>query len=117
MFQKIIKDKKYFHRPQTKLRQGNVFIGVCLSTFGERWVDPNIHTWAGGVSQHAFSRAERKGMYPCMYLDRWFLSKHSLGQGGWPDRMCVFVCDRLNQKQPPKWAVSILLEYIVSMYV
>ena len=27
----------YFYRPQTKLREGNVFTGVCLSTGGGGW--------------------------------------------------------------------------------
>ena len=39
-----------FYRPQTKLREGNVFTHVCLSTGG---VYPSMHLGRGCVTQHA----------------------------------------------------------------
>ena len=96
-----------FYRPITKLREGNVFTHVCLST-------------GAGVSQHAL----RQGV---VYLARTWqggvcipvctCSGRGVDRGGGRDGLKVdrgVVHPRAhNRRQPPKRAVCIPLECIL----
>ena len=62
--------------PQTKLREGNVFTGMCLFTNGERgrydW--SQVPSWS--LVQCAWGGGVRISLVPCPFQGVWYLRSH-----------------------------------------
>ena len=63
--------KVCFYRPQTKLREGHVFTGVCLSTGDGVGTHPWIHDTTGYDRQAG--RTDPTGMLSCSFIVFTFL--------------------------------------------
>ena len=113
------------YRPQTKLREGNVFTGVCLST---EWISPwvggghlwyQVHSWgSGGWVCPGVSMPQVRWVCPCeVGMSRWggYVSGVGMSRGGYVHLVGSHHAPRymgpgILRDTVHKWAICILLE-------
>ena len=111
----------YFYRPQTKLREGNVFTGVCLS----KGVGGCLWSHGPGMGISGIRSFPEDGYFWYQVpFKRWVCLGHGYVQG-W---VCLqgWICRGVGNTPPPhpipsemigNWAVRILLECFLVVYV